>query len=117
MLRLAADENFNNRILRSLRRQYPGLDILRVLDAGLAGQDDPSVLAWAAVEGRVLLTHDAATVPGFAYERVLMGQPMLGVIIVNYSLPIGQAIDEIILIAECTLGEGLEMPLTFVPMK
>lgn len=117
MLRLAADENFNNRILRSLRRQFPELDILRVQDAGLAGQDDPSVLAWAAAEGRVLLTHDVATVPKFAYERIVAGQPMPGVIVVNYSLPIGEAAEEIRLVAECTLGDALEMPVTFVPMQ
>lgn len=35
MLRLATDEDFNNRILRGLLRRRPGLDIVRVQDAGL----------------------------------------------------------------------------------
>jgi hypothetical protein len=35
VLRLAADENFNNVILRGLRRRRPELDVLRVQDAGL----------------------------------------------------------------------------------
>ena len=35
MLRLATDEDFNNRILRGLLRRKPNLDIVRVQDAGL----------------------------------------------------------------------------------
>lgn len=44
------------------------------VEAGLSGADDPTVLAWAAVEGRVLLTHDLATMTDFAYERVAEGR-------------------------------------------
>ena len=56
MLRLAADENFNRDIVRGLLRRKPDLDIVRVQDAGLAGADDSSVLEWAAVQGRVVLS-------------------------------------------------------------
>ena len=45
------------------------VDIVRVQDVGLAGSPDPAILAWAASEGRVLLTHDRETVPGFAYDQ------------------------------------------------
>jgi hypothetical protein len=48
MLRLATDEDFNNRILRGLIRRKPELDIVRVQDAGLLGQGDAEVLEWAA---------------------------------------------------------------------
>lgn len=47
MLRLAADENFNNDIVRGVLRRAPGLDIARVQDVGLSGQDDDTVLEWA----------------------------------------------------------------------
>jgi len=48
MLRLAADENFNNDIVRGLLRRKPDLDIVRVQDVGLSGADDPTILEWAA---------------------------------------------------------------------
>jgi hypothetical protein len=38
MVALAADENFNNDILRGLLRRKPDLDMVRVQDAGLPGQ-------------------------------------------------------------------------------
>ena len=61
MLRLAADENFNNNIVRGLLRRKPDLDIVHIRDVGLAGTNDPTVLEWAAEEERVLLTHDVTT--------------------------------------------------------
>lgn len=53
MLTLAADEDFNNDIIRGARRRTPDADIVRVQDAGLSGMDDEAVLEWAAREGRV----------------------------------------------------------------
>jgi predicted nuclease of predicted toxin-antitoxin system len=74
MLRLAADENFNNNIVRGLLRRYPNLDIIRIQDVGLSGADDPTVLEWAAQEERILLTHDVSTITRYAYERTGSGQ-------------------------------------------
>jgi predicted nuclease of predicted toxin-antitoxin system len=61
MLRFAADENFNNNIVRGLLRRKPDLDIVRIQDVGLSGADDPKVFEWVAQEGRVLLTPDVTT--------------------------------------------------------
>jgi predicted nuclease of predicted toxin-antitoxin system len=79
-----------------LRR--PELDLVRVQDAGLGGADDPAVLAWAAENDRILLTHDRATMPGFAHERLAAGQPMVGIFVLNDRLPVRQAIDELLLV-------------------
>ena len=70
MLSLAADENFNNDIVRGLLRRNPRLDIVRIQDAGLSGASDEAVLEWAANEGRILLTHDVSTLTRSVYERV-----------------------------------------------
>ena len=55
MLKLLADENFDNTILRGLLRRQPDIDIIRVQDTELYGANDPTVLAWAAQENRILL--------------------------------------------------------------
>ena len=80
MIRLLADENFNNNIVRGVRLWNPGIDLVRVQDVGLSVANDPSVLEWAAGHQRVLLTHDVATIKAFAYERVRAGKPMPGII-------------------------------------
>jgi hypothetical protein len=46
MLRLVANENLNNDIIRGLLRRQPDLDIVRVQDTELSGADDPTVLEW-----------------------------------------------------------------------
>jgi predicted nuclease of predicted toxin-antitoxin system len=69
MIPLAFDENFNNDVVRGLLRRHPALDAVRIQEAGLSGRDDPSLLAWAAEEGRVLVTHDVSTLTAYAYER------------------------------------------------
>jgi hypothetical protein len=116
MLRLAADENFHNHILRGLRRHRPGLDVVRVQDTELYGKDDPAVLEWAADEGRVLLTHDVKTVPKYAYERVAAGRPMPGVFIVPRLVPLGQAIEEILVVVECSREGEWEGQVLFLPL-
>ena len=117
MLRLAADENLNNAIVRGLLRRQPNLDIVRVQDAGLSSADDPTVLEWAAQEGRVLLTHDVSTITKYAYERVRAAQPMPGVIEVSETVPIGQAIEDILLLAECSLDDEWEGQVHYLPLR
>ena len=117
MLRLAADENFNNNILRCLLRQKPDLEIVRVQDIGLSGSDDPTILEWAAQENRLLLTHDVTTIIRYAYERVRDAKPMPGVFEVSHYLPIEIGIDDIILIAECSLDGDWEGQVRYLPLR
>ena len=93
MLRFLADENFNNYVVRGMHRAYPEIDLVRVQDVGLSCREDPVILAWAAEHGRVLLTHDARTVPRFAAERVARGLSMSGVFVIFGDLSIGETIE------------------------
>lgn len=117
MLRLAADENFNNNIIRGLIRRRPDLDIVRIQDAGLSGANDPAVLEWAANEERILLTHDASTITRYAYERIESGQNMPGVFEVNTSAPIGPVIEDILLIVELSFEGEWEGRIGYLPLK
>jgi hypothetical protein len=117
MLRLAADENFNNDILRGMRRRNPLVDIERVQDAGLSGAKDPQVLEWAAEAGRVLLTHDVATITRHAYDRVREARRMPGVFEVSRDLPIGVAIADLLLLAECSIEGEWEGQVRYLPLR
>ncbi len=70
MIRLLADENLDNDIVRGALRRRGGLDILRAQDVGLSETDDPEVPLWAAREQRVVLTHDVKTMIEFAMQRI-----------------------------------------------
>jgi hypothetical protein len=105
MLRLISDHNFNRRILRGLRRRRPTVDLVRAVDVGLSEADDRVLLEWAAAEGRILVTHDVNTIPGFANDRVRAGLPMPGVLLVPKSVAIGQAISDLELAIEAQTAD------------
>lgn len=115
-MKLLVDEDFDNDILRGVLCRAPHLDIVRVQDVGLSGAKDPVVLEWAAKEGRVVFTHDVSTMRPYAAARVEQGLPMPGVFAVSQSLPVGKAIDEIILLGECSLGGEWEGQIRFLPL-
>jgi hypothetical protein len=116
MLRLAADEDFNSNIVRGLLRRSVELDIVRIQDAGLSGADDRTVLDWAALEGRILLTHDVSTMTRHAYERLEQGQHMPGIFEVSRAIPIGRAIEDILILAECSLDDEWRGQVRYLPL-
>ncbi len=117
MRRLLVDENFNGYIVRGLLRRRPGLDLVRVQDVGLVKSDDPTILAWAALHGYILLTHDRATVPEYAYDRVVAGEPMPGIFLLNDRMPPRQAIDELLLLDECSEQEEWNSLVVYLPLS
>ncbi len=116
MVRLLADENIKNQLIRGLLRRNPEIDIVRVQDAGLAGADDIAVLDWASREGRVLVTFDVATMPDAAYKRVSEGLPMPGVVAIPWSTSLSQAIEDLLLLAEASLPDELEGRILYLPL-
>ena len=104
MVRWLADENLNNNIFRGLFRENRDIDIIRAQDAGT---DDEKLLAWAAEQDRVLLTHDVSTITAHAYRRVMKGYPMPGVFEVSRGVSVRTAVDDILLLTECS-GPGGE---------
>jgi hypothetical protein len=117
MIRFLADEDFNNDILRGLHRRDPSIDVVRVQDSDRRGADDATVLALAASQGRVLLTHDVSTLIRVALERVRTGEPMPGVIATSQSLPLRPVIDDLILIATCSEPEDWTNQIRYLPLR
>lgn len=68
------------------------------------------------VEGRILLTHDRDTMPSFAYDRMRAGQPMPGIFLVGDLMPVGQAINEILLAVDCLPPEECKNFVRFFPL-
>jgi predicted nuclease of predicted toxin-antitoxin system len=87
-----------------------------VQDAGLTGAEDRILLEWAARHDRVLLTHDVQTLVGFAWEFVRLGQPISGVIVLGRNLRVSQAVEELLLIAECSEREEWAGVVAYLPL-
>lgn len=117
MIRLLADENCNNNMVRGMRLREPGIDLVRVQDVHFSDAEDPTVLQWAAPHRRVLLTHDVATITAFAYERVRAGKSAPGVFEVGRIVALRSAIDDIVPLA--TFGEDGEWEgrVQYLPLR
>jgi hypothetical protein len=69
MLRLLADENLDRTVVAGVRSQLPDLEFLIAQESGLGGTADPDLLAWAADQDRIVVSHDVNTMTKFAIER------------------------------------------------
>jgi hypothetical protein len=116
MLRLLLDENFHHDILRGLRRQLPEADLLTVQEAGLRGLSDPELLTWATTQQRILVTHDLKTIPRYAYERLAAGESLAGVFALADTVPIGEALEQLVLLLTCSEADEWANRVTYLPL-
>ncbi|HEX3314513.1 MAG TPA: DUF5615 family PIN-like protein [Gemmataceae bacterium] len=116
MLRLASDFDVHGAIVRGLGHREPSLDLIRTQDSMPNTTSDPDVLAWAAAEGRVLVTNDRNTLVGFAWQRVMDGQHMPGIIVTTNEQSIGSSIGDVLLIAECMSEGEIQNRVIFLPL-
>jgi hypothetical protein len=68
-------------------------------------------------EGRVLMTHDAATMTASAYTRIAAGEVCPGVIVIPQWLPVGVVLEDLLLILACSLPEDWCDQVRFLPLK
>ena len=116
MLRLLTDEDFDDRLTHALLARVPGLDLVRVQDVGLRHTPDPDILAWAAAEGRIVLTHDRNTMTGFASARVNAGQSMPGLVVVDRQASSGQVLSDLEAMVESSEMDDWRDQIIFVPL-
>jgi predicted nuclease of predicted toxin-antitoxin system len=102
--------------LRGVRLIVANFDVVRVQDTEIYEAGDPIVLEWAAKEGRILLTHDVKTMPDYAYDRVRAALPMLGVLVIQQSTAIGDAIEAIAMIAVASEADEWKDKVVFLPL-
>ena len=116
-MRWLAHENFNYDAVRGLKRSNPHFDIVRAQDVGLTGIKDTLLLAWAAEQERIVLTHDVRTMPGYAYERIAQGLPLAGVVRVRRELPLGLVIEQVSLMDSCGEPGEWDGQVVFLPLR
>ncbi|MDQ3687189.1 MAG: DUF5615 family PIN-like protein [Acidobacteriota bacterium] len=89
-LRFQADNDLDQRIVTATKRLDSAIDFQTAPALGLHNVGDPDVLALAARDGRVLVSHDRRTLPGH-FREFITSQESPGLIIVSRRLPIGRA--------------------------
>ena len=96
-MRFQADSDLNEDIVTGVVRREPTIDFQTASEPNLRGLTDPEVLALAAHENRILVTHDRRTMPRhFANFIVNVKSP--GLVIIAQKVSVNVAIAELLLI-------------------
>jgi hypothetical protein len=114
-----ADADFNRRIIAGLRRRQPMVDVVMAHEVDLREAPDPEMLLYAKQHERILLTHDVNTMPSHFYtllQTLPEGEHSPGVLAIPQLLPIGTAIDTLLLVWSCSEHEEWRDQLEFLPL-
>ena len=103
-VKFQADADLKEWIVSAVKRREPGVDFQTASAAGLEGLPDLQVLAIAAREGRVVVTHDRRTMP-YHFAEFIQTDVSPGVFIVSQHLPASAVAEEILLIWSTTEAE------------
>ena len=116
MTAFLADENLKIEIVRGVLRREPFIDIICAQDVSLNQTPDQIVLERAAEMGRVLLTHDYDDMPFYIDERLRAGLPMPGAVQIPWTLPVGQAVEDLLLLIGGSLEHEWENQVRYLPL-
>ena len=114
-IRFQADADLNQVIVSAVMRRVPAIDFRTATSAGLPGLKDQEVLTAAARDGRILVTHDQATMPRYLVQFT-RSQHSPGVIVVPQYLPLREVADDLILIWTATEAEEWTDRIAFLPI-
>lgn len=114
-IRFQADADLNEDIVSGVLRREPGIDFQSAGEASFFALDDLSVLTRAALDHRVLVTHDRRTMPAH-FARFITTNASPGLLIVSQSLDIRNAIDELVLIWAASEAEEWINVICTIPL-
>jgi hypothetical protein len=114
-IRFQADADLKHAIIAGALRRAATLDFRRAETVPLEGLDDPIVLAKAAEDGRVLVSHDVTTMErhfrAFTSEQTSPGL----ILIPQKRVSIGRAIESLVLLWEVLDAADLENRICLIP--
>jgi hypothetical protein len=114
-IRFQADADLNQIIVSAVLRRVPAIDFRTATAAGLGALNDQDVLARAARDDRILVTHDQTTMPRHFGEFV-QAQRSPGLLVVPQHLAVRQVADDLILIWTATEADEWVNRVVFLPI-
>ncbi len=113
--RFLTDHDFNERIVRGVRRREPLIEILKIRQVGDPAWSDDQILEFAAQNGLLVLSHDVNTMTAAALQRIAAGLFMAGVFFAPQTGALGKVIDDIILIWSASNTEDWAGAIEYLP--
>jgi hypothetical protein len=114
-IRFQADADLNLAIVLALTRKEPGVDFRTAVEAGFASLRDDQVLAAAAKEGRVLVSHDRKTMP-LHFSELVQGGQSAGVVLVPQHMRVPDAAEWLLLIWATMEADEWVNRISYLPL-
>jgi hypothetical protein len=114
-IRFQADADLKQAIVAAVLRHEPSIDFQTADEAELKGVDDVDVLAIAAQEGRILVSHDKKTMPQH-FAAFIQNNTSPGVFIVPQHLAIALAAEELFMIWYASESEEWSNRIVHLPL-
>lgn len=114
-LRFQADADLKHAIISGVRRRIPVVDFQRATDVPLEGVADLDVLAIAAKERRVLVSHDKNTMIAHYREFTALATSPGLILVPQTGFPLARAIEGLVLIWELMEPAELENRICLLP--
>ena len=112
-----ADHDLNEHIVAGVLRCEPTIKFLRVRDLGMGKRSDQEILEYADREELLVVSHDVNTMPAVAYDRLLAGQSFPGLFMVPQTVPVGLAIENLVLVWAASELDDWENQVVFLPFQ
>jgi predicted nuclease of predicted toxin-antitoxin system len=117
MVRFLADASLHHAIVAGCLRREPTIDFLSAHAAHLEGVSDTEVLAQAARQDRILVTHDFRTMPKHFAEFLTGGGSSPGVFLVKQRTPLAEVIEELVLVWAASEPEDWKNRILEIPLR
>jgi len=114
-IKFQADTDFNHTIIYALQRREPAIEFRTADEAKIRGLSDPEVLAAAARDGRILVSHDHQTMP-VHFANFIATQQSPGVFLLSQDLLLRIAVEELLMIWEASEAEEWSNTLQYLPL-
>jgi len=114
-IRFLADADLNHDVVKGVLRRDQGIDFRTGVGGELRGLSDPEVLALAASEGRILVSHDRKTMPR-AFAEFVMAARSPGVFIISQKVDHLSAIEALLLVWAASEAEEWTNRICTLPL-
>jgi len=114
-LRFLADANFNQKIVAGLLLREPLIDFALPQEMIPERMKDPDVLDLARVSGRVVVSHDVTTMPGW-FDLCVEERSCAGLILVPEKVPLRDVIEDLLLVWHLTEAEEWINRMEWLPL-
>ena len=114
-IRFQADVDLNEDIVRGVLRREPGVDFRTAFSADFPGLSDLDVLALAAADGRVLVSHDRKTMP-HNFADFIRTNTSAGLFIISQRTDVLAAVEGVLLIWSASEAEEWINRICTIPL-